>query len=213
MSLIKFLIPATRPAGRHLLAALLLSALPFTATAAGSIEAGQAKSAPCAACHGPDGNSVNPDWPSLAGQHASYLIDTLRAYQDGRRDNVLMTSQAMALSEQDILDLAAFYAAQQPAPLAADPELASRGERLYRGGNLETGVAACIACHGPTGRGNAPAVYPIVAGQHAAYAAEQLRLYRSGQRTSDPQQMMRNIAALMTDEEILAVSSFMQGLR
>lgn len=212
MSLINFLIPARRPAARHWLPALLLSALPFVAHA-GSIEAGQAKSVPCAACHGQDGNSVNPEWPSIAGQHASYIIDSLRAYQDGRRDNVLMTSQAQMLSEQDILDLAAFYAAQQPTPRSADPALVSRGERLYRGGNMETGVAACIACHGPNGRGNAPAAYPVVSGQHAVYSAEQLRLYRSEQRTSDPQQMMRNIAARMTDDEILAVSSYMQGLR
>jgi cytochrome c553 len=205
-------LPARWPAARHWLPALLLTVLPLAASA-GSIEAGQAKSVPCAACHGQDGNSVNPEWPSIAGQHERYLIDSLRAYQDGRRDNVLMTSQAQALSEQDIRDLAAFYAAQQPIARSADPALVSRGERLYRGGNLETGVAACLACHGPEGRGNGPAGYPMVGGQYAVYSAEQLRLYRSEQRSSDPQQMMRNIAARMTDDEILAVSSYMQGLR
>jgi len=191
---------------------LLAAALPSTAKA-GSVAAGQAKATPCAACHGQDGNSVNPEWPSLAGQHASYIIESLRAYQDGSRDNVLMTSQAQGLSEEDMRDLAAYYAAQQPVTRVADPALVNRGEQIYRGGNLESGIAACIACHGPDGRGNAPAGYPAVSGQHATYAAQQLRLYRSEQRRSDPNQMMRNITARMTDDEIAAVASYMQGLR
>jgi cytochrome c553 len=192
---------------------LLLVGLPLVAPAAGSIEAGKAKSATCAACHGVDGNSVNPEWPSLAGQHEGYLIDSLNAYRSGSRDNVLMLGQVQALTEQDQADLAAYYASQQPVPRVADPALASRGERLYRAGNMETGVAACIACHGPTGRGNAPAGYPALAGQHAQYTADQLRQYRSEKRTTDLNQVMRNITARMTDDEILAVSSYLQGLR
>lgn len=192
---------------------VLLIGLPLAAPAAGSIEDGKAKSVTCAACHGADGNSVNPEWPSLAGQHAGYIIDSLNAYRNGSRDNVLMLGQVQALTEQDQADLAAFFASQQPVPRVADPALASRGERLYRAGNLETGVAACIACHGPNGRGNAPAGYPALAGQHAQYTADQLRQYRSEKRSSDPNQMMRNITARMTDDEILAVSSYLQGLR
>lgn len=192
---------------------VLLIGLPLAAPAAGSIEDGKAKSVTCAACHGADGNSVNPEWPSLAGQHAGYIIDSLNAYRNGSRDNVLMLGQVQALTEQDQADLAAFFASQVPVPRVADPALASRGERLYRAGNLETGVAACIACHGPSGRGNAPAGYPALAGQHAQYTADQLRQYRAEKRSSDPNQMMRNITARMTDDEILAVSSYLQGLR
>jgi cytochrome c553 len=192
---------------------VLLIGLPLAAPAAGSIEAGKTKSVTCAACHGADGNSVNPEWPSLAGQHAGYIIASLNAYRDGTRDNVLMLGQVQALTEQDQADLAAYYASQQPVPRVADPALASRGERLYRAGNLESGVAACIACHGPNGRGNSPAGYPDLAGQHAQYTADQLRQYRSEKRSSDPNQMMRNITARMTDDEILAVASYLQGLR
>lgn len=192
---------------------VLLIGLPLAAPAAGDIEAGKAKSVTCAACHGADGNSVNPEWPSIAGQHAGYIIDSLNAYRDGTRDNVLMLGQVQALTEQDQADLAAYFASQQALPRVADPALASRGERLYRAGNLETGVAACIACHGPNGRGNAPAGYPALAGQHAQYTADQLRQYRLEKRSSDPNQMMRNITARMTEDEILAVSSYLQGLR
>ena len=180
---------------------------------AGSAEAGQAKSVTCAACHGADGNSLNPEWPSLAGQHASYLVSSLQAYQSGGRSNVLMSGQAAPLSAEDIADLAAYFSAQTPAPRTADPALVAAGERLYRGGNRDSSVSACIACHGPAGRGNPGAAYPSIAGQHATYAAAQLRAYRSGERASDPNQIMRNVAARLTDEEIAAVAAYVQGLR
>jgi len=180
---------------------------------AGSAEAGREKSATCAACHGGDGNSFNPEWPSLAGQHASYLIRQLEAYQSGARQHVLMTPQAQNLSEADIRDLAAFYSEQALQPRTADPELARLGENVYRGGNPDTGVSACIACHGPTGAGNPAAAYALVRGQHAAYLVNTLRNYASGERRSDPNQMMRNIAALLDDDELAAVAAYMQGLR
>lgn len=181
--------------------------------ARGSAEAGQAKSATCAACHGADGNSFNPEWPSLAGQHAGYIVQQLEAFQDGTRQNVLMTSQAQGLSEQDMLDLAAYYTRQVPKPGTADPELARLGEDIYRGGNPETGVTACIACHGPTGSGNPAAEYPVVRGQHATYLARALEAFANDDRRSDPNQMMRNIAARLDEDEIAAVASYMQGLR
>lgn len=181
---------------------------------AGSVEAGQAKAVTCSACHGMDGNSANPDWPSLAGQHESYLTKALRSFRSGERQNVLMSAMALPLSDEDIADLSAYYAAQTLAPSVADPELVPAGERLYRGGNKDTGVPACIACHGPSGRGNALAGWPSVSGQHAAYAAIQLRAYRSKERVTDGDtQMMRNIAAMLTDDEIRAVTSYIQGLR
>lgn len=185
----------------------------FTVNAAGDAAAGKAKSATCAACHGADGNSFNPAWPSLAGQHADYIVAQLKAYQEGTRSDPMMSGMAMGLSEQDLADLAAFYASQSLTEKTADADLAAAGERLYRGGNLETGVAACAACHGPSGMGNPAAGWPRVAGQHAQYTGDQLRRYREGNRTSDMQSIMRQVAATMTDAEIEAVASYIQGLR
>lgn len=181
-----------------------------TAQAEGSVEAGQQKSAVCMACHGPDGNSLNPEWPSLAGQHAAFIAAQLEAFKSGARQNALMSPMAIGLSEQDMLDLAAYYEAQQPAAGEADPDLVEAGRKLYLGGNQERGVAACIACHGPTGRGNPMALYPVVAGQHATYIALALQAYASGERVNA---MMQEIAANMSEEDIAAVSSYMQGLR
>lgn len=181
--------------------------------AAGSAEAGQARSMVCAGCHGVDGNSFNPEWPSLAGQNASYLVKSLQSFKDGSRQNVLMAAQAAALSEQDMQDLAAWYSSQKLAGKTADPALVSSGERLFRGGNMATGVPACGACHGPSGQGNRAAGWPAIAGQHALYSTNQLVAYRSKQRVTDGDtQMMRTVAARLTDEEIQAVTSYAQGL-
>lgn len=196
--------------------ALMLAAIltAGAATAEGSAERGEQKAATCAACHGADGNSLNPEWPSLAGQHEKYFVQSLKTFKPGGgRNNPLMLGQVMALSDQDMLDLAAYYKAQKPARRAADAKLVEAGERLYRGGNRERGTSACIACHGPTGRGNPAAAYPSLSGQHAAYSANQLRAYASGERKSDAGQMMRGIAATLSEEDIAAVSAYIQGLR
>ena len=187
--------PARLVAGAIL--AFLLTTASFAADdIKGDAAAGKSKAATCAACHGADGNSVNPQWPSLAGQHASYIAATLYAFRDGTRSDVLMSSQATILSEQDIADLAAYFAQQKATRRTADPKLVKLGERLYRGGDKNAQVSACIACHGPTGRGNAPAGYPSIAGQHATYTAKQLSDYKAKRRTSDGDtQMMRNITA------------------
>jgi cytochrome c553 len=200
---------------KFLAVAMLAAALGMNtvARAEGSAEAGRGKSAVCAACHGPDGNSANPEWPSLAGQHASYIVAQLEAFTDGRRQNPLMSPIAQPLSEEDRQDLAAYYSAQTPAPREADPENLERGRKLYVGGDLERGITACIACHGPTGQGNPLARYPAIAGQHASYTAATLGHYASGARSSDPNQIMRSIAARMSAEDIRAVSNYLQGLR
>lgn len=184
----------------------------FAVHGAGDPEAGESKSMTCTACHGPDGNSFNPAWPSIAGQHESYIVSQLRAYQDGTRNDPMMSGMAMSLSEQDMLDLGAYYASRTMAEKTADAGLAESGERLYRGGNTESGVAACIACHGPRGAGNPAAGWPRVSGQHATYTTEELREYRAGNRTTDDQAIMRDIAGRMTDDEIEAVASYIQGL-
>jgi cytochrome c553 len=180
-----------------------------TAQAGGSVSAGEEKSVICAACHGPDGNSFNPEWPSLSGQHSSYLVVQLESFQDGRRFDELMTPMAVGLSEQDMLDLAAFYEAQEPARLEADPELVELGRQIYLGGDLERGITACVACHGPRGQGNPLARYPVVAGQHAVYSIRALRAYAAEERIN---QMMQDIAVRMSDEDKQAVSSYLQGL-
>ncbi len=210
MQLVKLSLPAL-----SLLALAIAGAgISGPAVAAGSAEAGQAKAVTCSACHGMDGNSLNPEWPSLAGQHESYIVKALQSFKSGARQNVLMSGMALPLTDEDIADLAAYFSAQKPVGGVADPELVSAGERLFRGGNKETGVPACLACHGPTGLGNPAAGWPAVAGQHAAYSAAQLVAYRSKQRATDGDtQMMRNVSAMLTDDEIKAVTSYIQGLR
>ncbi|MCL4792543.1 MAG: cytochrome c4 [Gammaproteobacteria bacterium] len=193
------------------LAASLLLLSP--AHAGGSAEAGQARAIVCAACHGVDGNSFNPEWPSLAGQNENYLIKAMQSFKDGSRQNVLMNAQAAALTDQDMQDLAAWYASQKLAGKTADPALVSSGERLFRGGNKTSGVPACGACHGPAGQGNTAAGWPAIAGQHATYSSNQLLAYRSKQRATDgDSQMMRIVTARLTDEEIQAVAAYAQGL-
>jgi cytochrome c553 len=191
------------------------TSLCFATTAQeGSVEAGRAKAATCAACHGVDGNSVTPDWPMLAGQHASYIVRQLRAFKVGERNDVTMKPFADMLSEQDMLDVAAYFASQTPTPKGADPALVNLGQQIYRGGVPDRGVAACIACHGPDGAGNPLAAFPRVSAQHAAYVTKQLNAYAAGDRRSDVEfnQMMRNIAAQLYPDEIRALSSYVQGL-
>jgi cytochrome c553 len=182
--------------------------------AAGSKEAGQAKAATCAACHGMDGNSVNPEWPNLAGQHASYITKQVRNFKAGERANPLMSPMAMILSDQDIDDLAAYFSSQTLRPTGeTEPSKLKLGQRVYRAGNVAAKVPACASCHGPTGAGIPTAVYPHIGGQHATYVATQLRNYKSGTRNNDPNAMMRTIAAGLSEDEIDAVASYIQGLR
>jgi cytochrome c553 len=199
-----------------LVAALSLAAAfgcSLPAFAAGSVEAGQAKSATCMACHGMDGNSPSPEWPNLAGQHAPYLLSQLKAFKAGERQNDLMSPMAMILSDEDMADLAAYFSAQKARGGETEPSKLSLGQRVYRSGNVNAGVMACAGCHGPAGRGNPLAGYASIQGQHATYVAAQLRAYKGGRRQTDPNQMMRNVAAQLSDEEIDAVASYVQGLR
>lgn len=182
----------------------------------GDAEAGKSKMTTCAACHGANGVAQNPVWPSLAGQHSKYSLQQLEWFKGGQRKNVLMSSQAMALSEQDMRDLAAYYESQAPAVLeAANPDTVARGERLYRGGDTERGLPACAACHGPNGAGNPGLPYPKVGGQNSAYLASSLREYATGgenRSNTEQQSMMTSIAQKLTPEEIDALASYMQGL-
>ncbi|WP_018950925.1 MULTISPECIES: cytochrome c [unclassified Thioalkalivibrio] len=197
-----------------LFAALSVSLLlPLSAAQAGDPQRGQELSQSCAACHQADGNSVNPEWPKLAGQHPKYTTKQLQDYKSERRVNSLMLGQVANLDEQDMRDLAAFYAEQSISSGTADEEVVERGEQIYRGGIPSQNVAACIACHGPNGNGNPEAMFPAVAGQHAQYSADQLRYFRSGDRANDNGRMMRNVARNMSDSDIEAVSQYMAGLQ
>lgn len=181
----------------------------------GSVEAGQSKSTTCAACHGVDGNSVTPEWPSLAGQHPTYIYNQLQAYKNGERQDPGMVGFAMMLSDQDMRDLAAYYSVQTLTPKGADPELVGLGEDIYRGGIPERGIPACIACHGPGGHGNYLAAYPRIGGQHSTYMLNTMREYAAGTRRSDTDfnQMMRNVADQLLEDEMRAVVSYAQGLQ
>lgn len=172
----------------------------------------------CAACHGADGNSAIPVNPSLAGQHPEYTYKQLVNFkaQGGKpaeRVNPVMGGMVANLSEEDMKNLAAYFASQKARPRAArDEKLVRQGEAIYRGGIAAKGVPACAACHAPNGAGM-PAQFPRIAGQHADYTVMQLKAFRAGQRANDPAQMMRGAAAKMSDQEIAAVAEYIAGLR
>ena len=187
----------------------------------GDAAEGKSKAVSCGACHGSDGNSVMPDWPNIAGQNANYLVAQMKAFQKGEngedalRSDPLMTNMATSLSDQDIRDLAVYFEGLPAAANSvADDTTVARAEALYRGGNEENKAAACLACHGPTGRGNPAATYPALNGQHAKYTAKQLRDYASGTRQSDGKtKIMRDIASRLSKEDIDAIASYLQGLK
>jgi cytochrome c553 len=167
----------------------------------------------CAACHGVDGNSPMPVNPSLAGQHASYLYKQLADFKAGRRKNAAMSAMVANLSNDDLRNLSAYFAVQKPmAGTAKDQPLVVVGQKLYRGGNSETGVPACSGCHSPDGAG-IPAQYPRLAGQHGEYTIAQLQSFRSGDRDNDPNAMMRMIASRLNDKDMAAVAQYLTGLR
>lgn len=188
-------------------------ALAGNVLAAGNAEAGKAKSVACGACHGADGNSLAPTFPKLAGQHESYLLKQLKDIKSGARIVPTMAGQLDAMSEQDLQDMAAYFAAQPATPGVAKEELVELGESVYRAGIRDKGVAACTACHSPTGVGNGPAKYPRLSGQHADYIATQLRAFRNDERTNDGDtRIMRDIASRLSDKELDAVASYASGL-
>ena len=193
--------------------AFLLSLTAGVSQAGGDAEAGKARSAACAGCHGVDGNRVNPEWPNLAGQHPGYIAQQLSYFEDGTRENTTMAPMAQGLSQQDRDNLAAYYAGQKVKTGTADPELVEQGKGIYRGGIASKGVAACMACHGPAGKGNPGANYPALGGQHAAYIVGQMKGFAAGNRKNEAAiKIMKPIAERMTDEETRAVATYIQGL-
>jgi len=186
---------------------------------AGSAEAGAAKAATCGACHGPTGNSANPEWPSLAGQHHEYIAEQLALLKSGARLAPVMNPMAATLGPQDIADLAAYFERQTLVGLEADATLAEAGQKLYRGGDAARGIPACLACHGPNGRGNGPARWPQVRAQQPAYAMAQLRnfaaktRYAPGAAAPPGAEMMTDVAKRLSEDDIKALTAYLQGLR
>jgi cytochrome c553 len=197
--------------------------------AEGNINAGKQKSASCTSCHGDNGNSMVATFPKLAQQHSSYLVKQLHEFKDGSRNNPMMSAIAMTLSDEDMADISAYYATQKisentlPVLDSADDDekpatdksadqknivqaMIAQGSNLYRNGNLNSEVSACIACHGPFGEGNKPASFPALKSQHADYLIKALTDFKSGARSNNPENIMHMIAKKMTDEEIKAVS-------
>ena len=218
----------TAPTRAVLLAVLATSALALAPTAvradnSAAATAGEAKAAVCTACHGVNGNSVNPEWPNLAGQGSAYIKEQLKLFRAGHRNNLVMYPMAVALTDDDIRDLAAYYSRQTPTGLEADPATVKAGEALYRGGDRARNIPSCASCHGPRGVGMTTAGYPTLRGQHATYTIKALNDYATEQRYVDVNtgektrsrngHMMTSIAKRLTDEDKAALASYIQGLR
>lgn len=192
---------------------LLTLGITGLAQAAGDAKAGQTKAAMCGACHGADGNSAAPNFPKLAGQGERYLLKQMNDIKSGNRNVLEMTGLLTNMSEQDMADIAAYFASQNMSVGAADPALVKAGEALFRGGKLAEGMPACTGCHSPNGAGNDAAGFPQLGGQHAQYVAKQLTDFREGNRTNDgDSMMMRSVAAKLSNKDIQAISSYIQGL-
>jgi cytochrome c553 len=189
----------------------------------GDAAAGAGKAATCTACHGLNGNSVNPEWPVLAGQNAAYLRDQIERFRGGKRVNPLMLPMVQNLTDQDVADLAAFFSTQTPTGHEADPSYWKAGEKLYRGGDVKRDIPACLACHGPVARGNPAAGYPALQAQHSVYTVTQLNNYAGDLRYARDEQgrsqagpnahMMNTIASRLSQEDRRNLASYIQGIR
>ncbi|MBT7438623.1 MAG: cytochrome c4 [Thiotrichales bacterium] len=205
-----------------ILASILITSLSNPILAVGDAEAGQAKSATCMGCHGLAGNSTIPNFPKLAGQSEAYIVKQLQYFKSGERGNAMMAGVALSLSDQDMEDVAAYYSIQTISENSAkgSEEMIELGRKIYVGGKMDTQTTACIACHGPKGKGIPTAGFPAVAAQHADYTASQLKAFRqysiNQQTDSDGvervNEMMNNVAMGLTNEEIDALSQYIAGL-
>ena len=196
-----------------ILAATISGAIISHSALPASVEAGAAKAVVCQACHGANGNSANPEWPSLAGIGADYIAEQLKNFKDGKRPNPVMMPNAMSLSDDDMANLGAYFDSLTNTGLEADPSYWQAGQKLYRAGDPARGIPACMACHGPTGRGNEPAKFPALHGQQSVYVMKQLNDYASGARTTGPNGIMQIISKRLLPDDIRNLASYLQGLR
>lgn len=197
----------------------ILATLSTPAIAAGDAEAGKTKAIICSACHGVDGNSMIDMYPKIAGQQETYLKKQLHdlrqaAHTGGKegRNEPLMSPMAAGLSDQDIEDLSAFYAAQS-LTVTEVKDVPALGEQLYKGGDTVRGITACIACHGPNGKGSEAAGFPAIAGQHANYIKIQLTKFHDSTRNNDLNGMMQDVAKKLTSEDIEALSKYVASIK
>lgn len=189
----------------------LVTSFPAKAIYAGDVKLGQEKSAICASCHGVDGNSLVPMYPKLAGQSANYLAKQLADFKSGERKDPVMSGMVAALSDQDMHDLAAFFAVQMPT--AGAGEGSEVGHKIYFGGDVAKAITACVACHGVKGKGMSHAGFPALAGQNADYLKNQLNNFRSGNRGNDKNNMMRDIAIKLSDSDIDELVKYVSSLK
>ena len=197
-----------------LLSAGLASAQTHETALMGDATAGEGKSAVCGACHGADGNSAMAMYPKLAGQNESYIVRQLTQFKAGKRENAIMMPFASTLSEQDMHDVGAYFATKQATPGEADEAYVKRAEQLYRAGDTTLGVPACMACHGPSGRGMAGSAYPQLAGQWSEYISAKFGEWRSGTSWGDDEHaaIMPGIAKRLSEKDVAALASYVQGL-
>ncbi len=195
------------------LAISLMLSLGLVVTAqAGDAASGKQLSASCAACHGSDGNSPAASFPKLAGLGEKYLLKQLKDFKSGARANPIMAGQVAVLNESQMGDVAAYYASQTRSVGYAAKDKVALGEKIFRAGNKATGVPACLACHGADGQGMSAAGFPALGGQHGDYIKAQLVAFQEDKRTNDASKVMRDIAGRMSNKEVSAVSSYIQGL-
>jgi cytochrome c553 len=184
------------------------------ATKPGDATAGAGKAAVCGACHGMDGNSTDAQYPRLAGQSEAYIVRQLNDFKSGARQNPIMVGFASALSPQDMHDVGAYFATKQSLPGVADQALVAQGQTLYRQGDTDRGIPACMACHGPDGRGNPGAMYPQLTSQHANYIQATLKSWHDGTTWGNDAhaKIMPAIAQKLDDKDIAALASYIEGL-
>jgi len=218
--------PATVQPSPEVAPAAVTPLPPSGPATAGDAKAGQTKAGTCAACHGLDGNSSDAQYPKLAGQHERYIQRMLTQFHNGGRDNAIMMGMAGSLSPQDMRDVGAYFATQHALPGVADDTLIADGpnkgmkfyqvgENIFRAGKPASGVPACLACHGPTGRGNPGPAYPSLAGQHAAYTVAKLTFFRDGGvwgKDKDANSVMSGVVHGLSDQEIQSLASYIEGL-
>ncbi|MFC5490863.1 c-type cytochrome [Dokdonella soli] len=180
----------------------------------GEAKAGETKAATCGACHGIDGNPSDKQYPKLAGQNEAYIARQITLFQTQKRQNAIMMGFAATLSAQDMHDIGAYFSSKASLPGVADEKLLERGQALYRGGDTKLGVPACMACHGPDGRGMAGTGFPQLAGQWADYVAAKLKDWKTGATWGDDAnaKIMPTIAQALSDADIQALASYVEGL-
>jgi len=197
---------------KNLAIGLMLSFGLVAGAQAGDAQAGKKLAAPCAACHGKDGNSAASSFPKIAGLGEKYILKQLKDFKSGARDNAIMKGQVAGLSEENMADLAAYFAGNKRTVGYANKDKVALGEKIYRAGNMATGVPACLACHGPDGSGMSSAGFPALGGQHADYIKSQLVQFQEDKRENDASKVMRDIAGRMSNKEVAAVAEYIQGL-